>query len=247
MQNENEADQSMSSATSTSTVSDTLNPRINIDILFDKSKDTSLWEPIKPPQPLGELLDSRYMIPLLFPSDPRMLAALPRTLGTEMMNGYMNGNGTANADTKSIDSQASPSRSSQREGKNGGIMSWRCCNRKIRDVGVSALQRIDGAVSAARWGKPVDPRFADDDEEEEQVGSDPGTSYGSAKKKLRLSLSEDDLRKAGEGEEPLRIQTTHLTPISRKASTHAGGRKGRLSIESTPVDSKGTSSEGYGR
>ncbi|EKM83522.1 hypothetical protein AGABI1DRAFT_117026 [Agaricus bisporus var. burnettii JB137-S8] len=219
---QNEADQSMSSVTSTSTVSDSLNPRINIDILFDKTKDTSRWEPIKPPQPLGELLDSRYMIPLLFPSDPRMLAALPRKL--------------ANSDTKSIESQVSSSLLSQQEGGNDGIMAWRCCNRKIRDVGVGALQRIDGAVSAARWGKAVDPRFTDDDEEE-QVGNDSDMSFGSAKKKkLRLSLSEYDLRKAGEGEEPLRVQTTHLTPISRKPSTHTGGRKGRTSLDSTPVD-----------
>jgi hypothetical protein len=235
MQNENEADQSMSSATSISTASDTLNPRISIDILFDKSKDTSLWEPIKPPQPLGELLDSRYMIPILFPSDPRMLGALPRKLGAEMTNGYVNGNGTTNVDTKSIDSHVSSARLSQ-EGRDGGIMSWRCCNRKIRDVGVGALQRIDGVVSAARWGKPVDPRFTDDDEEE-LVDNDYGMDYGGVKK-LRRSLSEDDLRNVGEGEEPLRIQTTHLTPISRKPSTHAGGRKGRLSIESTPLDPK---------
>src|SRR6266545_1756211 len=62
----------------------------SIDVLFDRTSNGSSWEPIRPPQALGELLDSRFMIPLLFPSNPRFLAALPakhaRSLGDKRIS-----------------------------------------------------------------------------------------------------------------------------------------------------------------
>ncbi|KAF9455116.1 hypothetical protein P691DRAFT_792202 [Macrolepiota fuliginosa MF-IS2] len=254
---QNEADQSFSSVT-TSGTSEAVNAQIGIDLLFDKTKDKSIWEPIKPPEPLGELLDSRYMIPLLFPSDPRLLAALPRKLTSELVvNGYGHGTITsANSDyssRKSIDSQRSSdglshhTRNSHREDENGGIMSWRCRNRKIREVGVGALQRIDGVVSAARWGKPVDPRFTEDDDE--PADGDPlvegnGTG-GEWKEKLSLhtrhpSYSADDLHRIVEDDEPTVRINTQPTPLTRKPSAHAhAGRRNRSSIgEITPVEKR---------
>lgn len=111
-------------------------------------------------------------------------------------------------------------------------MSWRCRNRKIREVGVGALQRIDGVVSAARWGRPVDPRFTDDDDEGEEVGNE---GQGSREKTLHPSYSADDLHRVVEEEETMRINT-QLTPLTRKPSAH-GGRRGRQSVgEVTPVE-----------
>lgn len=160
------------------------------------------------------------------------------------MNGYVNGSSKAsvNSDTtsrRSIDSQGSSSRFSN-EG-DGGIMSWRCRNRKIRDIGVGALQRIDGAVSAARWGRPVDPRFTDDDDEEAENESNGSVK---AEKTLHPSYSADDLHKIVEEEETAKINTTPFTPLTRKPSAHAsvfghGGRRGRSSIgETTPVETR---------
>ncbi|KXN83841.1 Dilute domain-containing protein C25B8.08 [Leucoagaricus sp. SymC.cos] len=250
-------DQSFSSAASTATsTSEQSNPHTGIDLLFDKSKDKSLWEPIKPPQPLGELLDSRYMIPLLFPADPRMLAALPKRLGSLSSDKAANGRVHSTSDDsassrKSFDSQGSSKSGTSQDAATGGIMSWRWRNKKIREVGVSALQRIDGAVSAARWGKPVDPRFTDDDDEgtEGNVNVNPncmneaGTA-GGREKTLHPSYSADDLHRIVEEEEAVKLSVvTQLTPISRKSSQHANGishghgsRRGRQSLsESTTV------------
>ncbi|KAK0198200.1 DIL domain-containing protein, partial [Armillaria mellea] len=71
-------DQSMQSVSFSSDSSD-LPPNQNIDVLFEDDI-TASWEPPKPPQVLGELLDSRHMLPLLFPSNPLMLAAISRPL-----------------------------------------------------------------------------------------------------------------------------------------------------------------------
>ncbi|KAG9014801.1 hypothetical protein FRB94_008959 [Tulasnella sp. JGI-2019a] len=48
-----------------------------IDNLFDYERPKSDWMPPKPPETLGELMNGRYMIPLVFPSDPAMLSACP--------------------------------------------------------------------------------------------------------------------------------------------------------------------------
>lgn len=130
-------------------------------------------------------------------------------------------------------------------------MSWRWRNKKIREVGVSALQRIDGAVSAARWGKTVDPRFTDDDDEGiEWVNVSPnnpngtlvnGSGVGGKEKTLHPSYSADDLHRIGEEEETAKISiVTQLTPLTRKSSQHANGlahghgsRRGRQSMSET--------------
>jgi len=114
-------------------------------------------------------------------------------------------------------------------------MSWRCRNRKIRQVGVGALQRIDGFVSAARWGRPVDPCFAEDDDDEGE--NERGGEREGMEKTLHQSYSADDLHRVVD-EETARI-STQLTPLTRKPSAHAG-RRGRQSIgETTPVETQG--------
>src|SRR6201999_1859458 len=64
---------------STSSVSsETYVTQQNIDLLFEHDADAPTWEPAKPPDVLGEFLDSRHMLPLLLPSDPRLLSASPK-------------------------------------------------------------------------------------------------------------------------------------------------------------------------
>ncbi|KAG8931066.1 hypothetical protein FRC01_001883 [Tulasnella sp. 417] len=46
-----------------------------IDNLFDPEHPKTDWTAPKPPEALGELMNSRYMIPLIFPSDPALIAA----------------------------------------------------------------------------------------------------------------------------------------------------------------------------
>jgi hypothetical protein len=55
----------------------------SLDRLFDTDYDMSEWLPPKPPQVLGELLESRHMIPLILPSDPKFLCAVSRDLELE--------------------------------------------------------------------------------------------------------------------------------------------------------------------
>ncbi|THV07697.1 hypothetical protein K435DRAFT_825490 [Dendrothele bispora CBS 962.96] len=123
----------------------------SIDLLFERGTDKSSWEPAQPPKVLGELLDSRYMLPLVFPSNPRMLGASP---------------GNSMRDDDDRRSNASDSRSASRSSV--GAMSWRAKNRKLRSLGSSALKWVDGAASASRWGRPV----VDEDEAGDQAGEE---------------------------------------------------------------------------
>ncbi|KAJ7125663.1 hypothetical protein C8R43DRAFT_1029854 [Mycena crocata] len=120
-----------------------------IDMLFERAQEKSSWEPAKPPQVLGELLDSRHMLPLSFPSDPRMLSALPGKL--------------IFPDDKHYNAHSTPdSRSSSRASEGTrGAMPWRSRNRTLREVGIGTLQWVDGVRSAARWGRLTNP---DEDE-----------------------------------------------------------------------------------
>ncbi len=121
----------------------------SIDVLFDRTFSKSLWEPARPPQALGELLDSRFMIPLLFPSDPRLLAALP-------------GKRIALKDDKRTLMQTPNTQSDKILNKNGTpypSLSWRSRNRKIRDIDAQLLRWVDGANSAAKWGRPLPQEF----------------------------------------------------------------------------------------
>ncbi|KAF4623925.1 hypothetical protein D9613_001725 [Agrocybe pediades] len=179
-----------------------LSPQQSIDVLFDKTADILLWEPIRPPQALGELMDSRHMLPLLFPSDPKLLGAFPsKKIVFE--------------DTKRMSRQSFSSNSDHSSGRSGSsnTFSWVSRNRKVREVGASTLQWVDGIRSASRWGRPVAPDY-----EEDADGSP-------------LSYSRDDFE---EGSDPTMKIATHVTPLTRKPS---GRAKTRPSMgETTPID-----------
>ena len=231
-------DQSFSSSVSPTSPSETQNPYRSIDILFDKLKDKSLWEPIKPPQPLGELLDSRYMIPLLFPTDPRMLGAFSKHLSlTQIVD--VNGSKTQSDDTVSS-RQSFESQRSSRSGRSpdvvDGIMSCRWRNKKIREVGMSTLQKIDGTTAAARWGKIVDPRFMDDDIEDTEGiinsvngnGAINGAPAVVGGRSLHPSYSVDDLLEIAEEDETVKISAaTQLTPFTRNSPQRANSAYGQ--------------------
>jgi hypothetical protein len=89
-------------------------------------------------------------------------------------------------------------------------MAWRSKSRKIREIGVEALQFVDGIRSASRWGMTVEaydndsehdvPRIASaSDESHDGYGSDaivnhitPLTRNPSGRSKGRPSIGEDD-------------------------------------------------------
>jgi hypothetical protein len=118
-------------------------------MLFERALEKSSWEPVKPPQVLGELLDSRHMLPLSFPSDPRMLSALP---GRLIFPDDRHSNAHSTPDSRSSSRASEGSR---------GAMPWRSRDRTLRQVGIGTLQWVDGVRSAARWGRLTNP---DEDE-----------------------------------------------------------------------------------
>lgn len=182
----------------------------NIDVLFDKTFDKSLWEPSRPPQALGELLDSRYMIPLLFPSDPRHLSALPVKPGI------------LEDDKRTSFQSVSSSASSEKTSIRSLPFSWRSKNRKVREVGVGTLQWVDGIGSASRYGRPVAPDY--EPEEDERMPKGLATA---------AVESGSDLDDRGEGEVTMKINT-HIMHLTRKPS---GRAKNRPSMgETTPID-----------
>src|SRR6267154_787548 len=101
----------------------------SIDILFDRSHSQSEWEPVKPPQVLGELLDSRHMLPLFLPSDARMLAATP---AKQVVTEY----GERASTRPSVNALSA----SQASSLDGGAMKWRCRSKTVRNVNFETLQ-----------------------------------------------------------------------------------------------------------
>jgi hypothetical protein len=163
--------------------------RTNVDLLFEKGAYDD-WEPAKPPQVLGELLDSRYMLPLHFPSDPRMLAILPGKFMIPDDDRVSSPTIVRSPSSAAVPTMRTPS------------MRWRSRNRKLREVGVSALKWVDGSASVSRWTRPL----PEDDAEYDVVNS--------------ASL-------AGYRDDVTHLQAeSHATPLTRKPS----GRSKRPSM-----------------
>lgn len=134
------------------------------------------------------------MLPLLFPSDPRLLAALPlRKLFLE--------DGFSQAVERSLPSSRSASRMETRPPDN---LFWRSSNQKLRQVDIGILQWVDGIRSSSRWGKPAEPDYdVDDDDDDDYVLADGQES------------PIDDLT--------IKVNT-HITPLTRKPSGRSRGR-----------------------
>jgi len=188
----NDVSSSAASTPSISTTSllDVAHAHHSIDILFERSQDTSVWEPPRPPKVLGELLDSRYMLPLSLPSDPRLLSALP-------------GKRSSILDHSPGDQPDVGARSSSRTSvRSRSAMAWRLRNRKLREVSVDLLQWVDGVRSAARWRTPVDLDDKEDSEDENEG--------------RRSSFPSDDLHLYTD---EVKLGSSSI-PLTRKPSAH---------------------------
>ena len=143
---------------SSENIPDTLAAQKSIDMLFDRLQSKSSWEPAKPPEVLGEFLDSRHMLPLFFPSDPRMLAALPGGFPTNAEDVKHNkGPGSAEAIPASVGSR--------------GPLDWTVGGKRVRDVGVGLLAWVDGVAYTSRWTRPAD---IEPNDEVERMHDSPG-------------------------------------------------------------------------
>ncbi|KAF8647938.1 hypothetical protein AX16_006470 [Volvariella volvacea WC 439] len=124
-----------SGSTSANIYRDPLPPQQQIDLLFNLGDAT--WEPIRPPQVLGELLDSRHMLPLLFPSDPRLLAVVPDRSEDSLEEIF--------SIRKSMDSGSGRSKRQS--------VRWKSKNRRVRELAISALKYVDIGLPEYRWEK----------------------------------------------------------------------------------------------
>jgi hypothetical protein len=171
-------------------------------MLFDRMQEKSAWEPAKAPQVLGELLDSRYMLPLLLPSDPRMLSASPGKPPSL----------DAKEKRRSAQLVVEGRSASRASAGTRGSMAWRSNSRKIREIGVEILQFVDGVRSASRWSMAVEAMDNDSERDvhpNESVSDEGPSGYGretivsritpltrkpSGRSKGRPSMGEDDER-----------------------------------------------------
>jgi hypothetical protein len=138
-------------------IPETLAAQKSIDMLFDRLQGKSSWEPVKPPEVLGEFLDSRHMLPLFFPSDPKMLAALPATPPKSVEETKYNSKspGSVGALPASVGSR--------------GPLGWTMGGKRVRDVGVGLLAWVDGAAYTSRWTRPVEV-----EPDDERIHDSPG-------------------------------------------------------------------------
>ncbi|KAI5983920.1 hypothetical protein EDD15DRAFT_2533523 [Pisolithus albus] len=126
-------------STKTPSVSTTENSGRGIDPLFDRTFDKSTWEPPRAPQVLGELLDSRHMLPLSLRSDPRQLSATPdKTHVAEYAKRLIGSR---------LDARSSGHVSTH------GAMGWKCRSHKVRSVSIQTLRWIDRLKPSSSWGR----------------------------------------------------------------------------------------------
>lgn len=203
----NESPESGNSSILSTGSTDALAAQEAIDLLFDQGTEKSNWEPAQPPQVLGELLDSRYMLPLIFPSDPRMLSARPGKIPVH------------EDDKRSPLPTPDPTRSASRASNGSrGAMTWHSRSHKVREISSGALKWIDGAVSASRWGRLVP---------DEELGD-----VGDVEHHGRSETSEEE--HAAETENGLQVDT-RITPLTRKRSARKA-RASLGGGETTPVE-----------
>ncbi|KAI6047706.1 DIL domain-containing protein [Pisolithus marmoratus] len=110
-----------------------------IDPLFNRTFDKSMWVPLKAPQVLGELLDSRHMLPLFLPSDPRQLSATPDKTHVEE---YAKRLVSSRLDAHSAG-----------YGSTHGPMGWKRRSYKVRNVSIQTLRWIDRLKAPSSWGR----------------------------------------------------------------------------------------------
>lgn len=123
-----------------------------IDSLFDRHREKSAWEPPSAPEALGELMDSRHMLPLILPSDPRLLGAVPAKAAIPQ----------ARLRSDPLVAENAVRSSSRASNRASEALGWRLRTRKLREVEIRTLQWVDGAPSAARWYRAVE--FDEEDE-----------------------------------------------------------------------------------
>ncbi|EJD03989.1 uncharacterized protein FOMMEDRAFT_83167 [Fomitiporia mediterranea MF3/22] len=196
---------SLDKSNSTSPTESQATSQSSVDLLFEKSpSEKSEWTPQRPPEVLGELLESRYMLPLTLPSDRRMLSAVAwkRPDHEHALNTNSNGikRGSLLQDGVRSLSRTRPSRRR--------CLDWTTRARRMRRVGVELLDCIDGPAWSGRWARHAEANGQDDEMTE-----------GNKSRRGSLDGTVDE-----DGEQ---LNHLHLTRMARATSSRS--RQGRSS------------------
>lgn len=190
-----------------------------IDTLFDRHREKSAWEPPSAPETLGELMDSRHMLPLILPSDPRLLGAVPAKTAIPQTQTRLRSDSLV-AETAIRSSSRASHRASE-------ALGWRLRTRKLREVEIRTLQWIDGAPSTARWYRPVE--FDEGDEKgppPAHVSGDGESLTEDAKISLHLTPLTNSRPSRSRGRQssgvtPIEAPIANSTPLGHPAETEA--------------------------
>ncbi|KAI5123625.1 hypothetical protein M0805_003439 [Coniferiporia weirii] len=177
----------------------------SIDLLFDRTLTKPTWSPQQPPEVLGELLESRYMLPLQLPSDPRMLAAV--------MGRKIDSENTFSTNLSVPHFSAKESVRSLSRARSGSIriLEWVTRSRQMRHVRIEMLDCLDGSAGSGRWTRRADAAVQDEDATEGMRGSTSPASGATST--------------SGENEQETRPNHVRLTRLARAASSRS--RHGR--------------------
>ncbi|KAH8120285.1 DIL domain-containing protein [Phellopilus nigrolimitatus] len=186
---------------STRSIDESSQTQSSVDLLFDKTLNQTEWTPQQPPEVLGELLESRYMLPLLLPSDPRMLGAVPGKKPEPER--------TPNLNASSIHRIANGNARSHSRTSNRRVLDWVMKGKRMRYVRVELLDWLDGTAESGRW-----TRRADSDDQDEEVTE--GGMHNS-----------DSSSSPSDGEPEMRHNHVRLTRLARAPSSRSKqGRSG---------------------
>ncbi|GJJ09439.1 hypothetical protein Clacol_003661 [Clathrus columnatus] len=146
----NDSSEGASYAESTSTISERSENQRDIDLLFSKEQGRGSWRSPRTPDVLGELQDSRYMLPLLFPSDPKLLSAISLLKKkTSKRTSSVNHRGSVAAFVEQErGSSRAPSRASSVDRR---PIAWKSCARQLRTVGIETLEWVDNVRGQGKW------------------------------------------------------------------------------------------------
>ena len=103
-----------------------------------------------------------------------------------------------------------------------------CQDKKVREVSIQALKRLDGAHALARWLKPLPPD-SDDENDHDNYDAHSATKMTYVSDTESIPLSDDpEVYSAGEGEAWERKDRfkAQFTPMARKPSAKGKGKSG---------------------
>lgn len=143
----NDSSEGTSAGDTASTASERSEGSRDIDSLFYRKQGRGKWYSPRTPDVLGELQDSRYMLPLIFPNDPKLLSAITPTRKRNFKRAATQNSAAAIVEQERGWSRA-PSRASSADRKS---VPWKSRSRQLRSIGIETLEWVDNVRGQGKW------------------------------------------------------------------------------------------------